>query len=214
MFVLVGTTAATVADVVSAPLNAALTDCGNPVPRSLPTVVEQLLISLNAPPRLAAHLRIVHDVATELAGMLTERYPMLAFDREAVRYGAATHDIGKVLHTDELSGPGAAHEPAGYALLRSRNVPEQLARFARTHADWARPDIRLEDLLVSLADNVWKAKRVAGLEDRVVAQLTATTGEAAWQGFMDLDDVLTQIAGRADDRLAFQARYSITAAAR
>ncbi|MFD3546668.1 hypothetical protein ACFWUW_13845 [Streptomyces sp. NPDC058655] len=31
-------------------------------------------------------------------------------------FGAAAHDIGTALHTDELSGPGSAHVPAGREL--------------------------------------------------------------------------------------------------
>ncbi|MDG4821079.1 phosphohydrolase [Asanoa sp. WMMD1127] len=85
--------------------------------RPLPVEVADLLVALDAPPRLAAHLRAVHDVACQLTTALRARYPALIFDREAVHYGAATHDIGKVIHPEELSGPGSAHEPAGHALL-------------------------------------------------------------------------------------------------
>ena len=45
-------------------------------------------------------------------------------------FGAATHDVGKVLQPSELSGPGSAHEPAGHALLLAHGVPERLARIA------------------------------------------------------------------------------------
>jgi putative nucleotidyltransferase with HDIG domain len=114
------------------------------------------LRSLGASPRLSAHLRIVHDVAHQLVDWMTERYPELPFDREAVLFGAATHDIGKTVHTGELSEPGSAHEEAGRALLLARGVEPRLARFAATHAAWTGPDIAIEDLLVSLADKVWK----------------------------------------------------------
>lgn len=45
-------------------------------------------------------------------------------------FGAATHDVGKVLQPAELSGPGSAHEPAGHALLLPHGAPERLARLA------------------------------------------------------------------------------------
>ena len=45
------------------------------------------------------------------------RWPVLSVDHEAVLYGAATHDIGKVLHPNELDGPGNEHEKDGPALL-------------------------------------------------------------------------------------------------
>ncbi|WP_231935056.1 HD domain-containing protein [Micromonospora viridifaciens] len=118
----------------SAALRHALTDPGEPVLRFLPDHVNELLAALDAPPRLAAHLRAVHDVACQLAEALAQQCPQLAFDASAVLYGAATHDIGKTLHTDELSAPGSAHEPAGYQLLLQHGIDPALARFARTHA--------------------------------------------------------------------------------
>jgi hypothetical protein len=168
----------------------------------LPDEVVALLETVDAPPRLAAHLRLVHDVACQLADWFE---PQCAFDREAVLFGAATHDIGKVLHPAELSGPGSLHEQAGYELLLEHGVPERLARFARTHASWHEPGIQLEDLLVSLADKVWKAKRVQDLEDLVVQRLP---GEA-WEAFMALDDVLDRLAADADARLAFQSAHPL-----
>ncbi|TDD69764.1 HDIG domain-containing protein [Actinomadura darangshiensis] len=165
-------------------------------------------MELDAPPRLAAHLRAVHDVAAELVAWCGERHPSLAVDAEAVLFGAATHDIGKALHPAELSGPGAEHEEAGYALLRERGVEERLARFARTHASWDGAGV--DDLLVSLADKVWKAKRVPGLEQRVVDAIAAASGQEKWQVFIDLDDVCDRLAAGADERLAFQSAYPIT----
>ena len=166
----------------------------------LPSRARELLETLGAPPRLGAHLRVVHDVALSLTGWAAGR---ASFDAAAVLFGAATHDIGKVLHPAELSGPGSAHEPAGYALLVSHGIPEDLARFARTHGSWSAPEVTAEDLLVSLADKVWKAKRVPELEERVVSWL----GGPAWETFMALDDELSRIASEADSRLAFQGSY-------
>src|SRR5262245_19516393 len=120
--------------------------------RPLPDRVARLLEELDAPPRLAAHLRAVHEVAYELVTWVGERYPAVQVDQEAVLFGAATHDIGKARHPGELSGPGVKHEPAGYALLREHGVADGLARFAKTHASWTRSDISIDDLLVSLAD--------------------------------------------------------------
>jgi putative nucleotidyltransferase with HDIG domain len=188
-------------------LDRALTDPG---PRPLPERAARLLKDLDAPPRLAAHLRAVHDVAAELVVWAGERHPSLAVDAEAVLFGAATHDIGKALHPAELSGPGAEHERAGHALLRERGVEERLARFARTHASWNDPDAGIDDLLVSLADNVWKAKRLQELEQRIVDVLAAASGEAKWQVFMDLDDVCDRLAAQADERLAFQSAYAVS----
>ena len=90
-----------------------------------------------------------------------------------------------------------------------RGVPEDRARFARTHGSWNEAGITVEDLLVSLADKVWKAKRVTDLEALVIEWLSAASGTAAWQSFVDLDDILTPLAAGAEQRLAFQFAYPI-----
>jgi hypothetical protein len=167
----------------------------------LPPRARELLESLGAPPRLGAHLRLVHDVAVTLTGWVRAD-----FDVPAVLFGAATHDIGKILHPAELSGPGSLHEAAGYSLLLSQGIEEASARFARTHGSWDAADVTLEDLLVSLADKVWKGKRVPELEQRVATRL----GGPAWETFLALDDELERIAAGADARLAFQAAYPTT----
>ncbi|MFC6882116.1 MULTISPECIES: HDIG domain-containing metalloprotein [Actinomadura] len=185
-------------------LRGALTDPGL---RPLPERAVRLLEDVGAPPRLAAHLRAVHDVAAEIVAWVDERYPAVGADADAVLFGAATHDIGKARHAAELSGPGSEHEGAGYALLREHGVEERLARFARTHASWNGPDVGIDDLLVSLADKVWKAKRVDDLERLVVGRLAAASGEEPWEAFMALDDLCDRLAAGADDRLAFQNAY-------
>jgi hypothetical protein len=180
--------------------------------RPLPARARELLGSLNAPPRLTAHLRAVHDVAWQLADWVQSHHPAATFDRQAVLFGAATHDIGKTVHIGELSGPGNAHEPAGYELLVARGVDARLARFARNHASWHAEGITFEDLLVSLADKIWKAKRVPDLEQLVTDHLATASDQEPWQVFMTLDDELDRIAADADHRLAFQARYPVATA--
>ncbi|MEJ3748646.1 HD domain-containing protein [Actinomycetes bacterium KLBMP 9797] len=177
--------------------------------RPLPDQIVALLVDLRAPARLAAHLRAVHDVAWHLTTRLATSHPSLVFDPDAVHYGAASHDIGKVIHPGELSGPGSQHEPAGYALLVTRDVPHRLARFARTHASWTDPDTTIDDHLVSLADKIWKAKRVPDLEDLITTELAAACGLERWQAFTALDDILDELAAGADDRLAYQTRHPV-----
>ena len=179
--------------------------------RPLPGTAAELLRAVGAPARLGAHLRAVHDVAVQILEWLGEAAPRLArqVDRNAVVFGAATHDIGKAQFPGELSGPGAQHERAGEALLLSYGVPGDLAKFAALHADWDRADATVEELLVTLADTVWKGRRWAGLEERVAERLAAAEGLAVWEAFMRLDDLLTRIADGADGRLAFQARFPV-----
>ncbi|MFD0375752.1 HD domain-containing protein [Streptomyces sp. NPDC127112] len=190
-------------------LSRALDAPTEPPLRPLPPEVAELLRSLEAPPRLAAHLRAVHDVAVELADWMKDRYPDLAVDRDAVLFGAATHDVGKTLHPEELSGPGSAHEEAGRDLLLEHGFTTDLAKFAATHASWDSPDVTIEELLVSTADKVWKDKRIPDLEDRLVQALTAATAREPWEEYLALDDLLTQIGTHASHRLAFQAAFPV-----
>ncbi|MFJ6620303.1 HDIG domain-containing metalloprotein [Kitasatospora sp. NPDC091335] len=173
----------------------------------LPPDVAGLLRAVDAPPRLVAHLALVHQVAEEIADFCAREG--LVFDGGAVRYGAATHDIGKTVHPEELSAPGSRHEAAGHALLLSHGVPEHLARFARSHASWGEPGVTVEELLVSLADKAWKNKRVQDLEDHVVDRLAAAGGRERWEAFLALDGLLTRIGEDAPRRLAVQAAHPV-----
>lgn len=193
-------------------LRSALRIACEPPLRPLPDEVAALLERLEAPPRLGAHLRAVHDVACELTDWLQRRYPRLAFSREAVLFGAATHDVGKIEYIAELSGPGTKHEEAGRALLRAHGFSAELARFAGTHGSWTRPDASTEDLIVSLADKIWKNKREPELEDLLVARLTRASGKETWEEFLALDQVLGRIGEGADARLAFQASFPVQVA--
>ncbi|MFJ1753739.1 HD domain-containing protein [Kitasatospora sp. NPDC088134] len=176
--------------------------------RPLPDGVPELLAEVGAPPRLVAHLRLVHDVAVRLADWTAVHCPELAFDRAAVLFGAATHDIGKAVHRAELSGPGSAHEPAGRELLLAAGTPPELARFAAGHASWG-PASGVEDLLVSLADKVWKDKRLPELEDLLLDALVRAGGGERWSHFLALDEELTAIGAAAGARLAYQARFPV-----
>jgi hypothetical protein len=178
-----------------------------PVPRLLPGRAARLLEELGAPPRLAAHLRLVHDVAWRLADWADARHPALGYDRDAMLFGAATHDIGKAVFPAEITGPGSAHEEAGRRLLLSHGISPALARFAATHAALGSPGMGVEDLMVSLADKTWKNKRVPDLEDLLVTRLAQASGQDAWQEFADLDTLLQDIGDGADDRLALQASF-------
>jgi hypothetical protein len=190
-------------------LQRALTLPGDPVLRPLPRQVAVLLAELHAPPRLAAHLRAVHDVAHQLVDWVERHYPQLDCDRDAVLFGAATHDIGKILHPEELSRPGSAHEMAGHDLLIARGVTEELARFARNHASWNAHGISTDDLLVSLADKIWKGKRITNLEQLLIERLAEAGRQQPWEAFAALDDVLDHIAQDAERRLAFQAEHPV-----
>jgi putative nucleotidyltransferase with HDIG domain len=174
----------------------------------LPQDVANLLRRTSSPPRLIAHLILVHDVAFKLVQRIAQVFPNVPFDREAVLFGAATHDIGKALDVAELMQPGKEHEKHGFELLRALEINEDRARFAYTHGNWATiPDARLEDLLVALADNCWKGKRVDELETKTVSLLSSPSGKPMWDCYAELDDILTSLAADADARLAWQSGF-------
>lgn len=56
-------------------------------PAPLPEAAQRLLDLAAAPPRLVAHLRLVHDVAVVLLDGVLGRWPGLPVDREAVLFG-------------------------------------------------------------------------------------------------------------------------------
>ncbi|HKF46158.1 MAG TPA: HD domain-containing protein [Terracidiphilus sp.] len=161
------------------------------------------------PPRLLAHLLIVHDVAAKLIEKLDCAFPNLSLDRDAVRFGASVHDIGKAIILNELVEPGEEHELRGAELLRGMGVPEDRARFAYTHGRWRETEgLKLEDLLVALADKCWKGKRVEDLERKTTELLSAASGRPVWACFAELDSILELLARDADSRLAWQASLS------
>lgn len=186
----------------------ALDETTRPVLRPLPLRAAELLRDVEAPPRLVAHLRAVHDVAAQLTDWVVKRG--LAVDADAVLFGAATHDIGKALHRGELSGPGSEHEAAGRELLLERGVAPELAKYAAKHSTVS-ADSTLDELLVSLADTVWKGKRRTELEDLVVARLAEAGGREVWDEFLELDTLLTAIGDGADERLAYQMGFPVAA---
>lgn len=162
----------------------------------------------SAPPRLWAHLTLVHDVAVRLCRECARRWPAWRVDVAQVAFGAATHDLGKALVPSELSEPGSRHEELGERFLLDAGVDAQLARFARTHAQWS-ADSSPEELLVSLADKIWKAKRDESLENLVMESISRASGAERWEIFERLDAVLTGLAAAADDRLEWQNAFSV-----
>jgi hypothetical protein len=178
--------------------------------RHLPEDAERVLRQLDAPPHLAAHLLLVHDVAAQLFEGLERLGLADTIDGHAICFGAATHDIGKVRLQAELSGPGQHHEELGALLLLEAGVPAHLARFARTHGAWpGQYDLPIEDLLVVLADTCWKGKRDHALEEQIAVLLSAKTGRDHWEVLLTLDELVEQIASEADERLTWQAQFGL-----
>jgi hypothetical protein len=171
---------------------------------ALPLPAATALRTLEASPRLFAHHVLVHQVAVTMLIALAEAWPTLSIDREAVLLGAATHDIGKTTYPEELTGLGRKHETVGPDLLIAQGFARKHARFARTHGQWAHQTApTIEDLLVALANTIWKGKRNQRLEDAVTTYISHDQGQEVWEVFMTLDDILVGIAEDAEIRLAW-----------
>ncbi len=171
--------------------------------RPLPDAARKVLETLHAPPRLLAHLALVHEVTYELLDGLAVAWPDLPIDRDAALLGAALHDAGKTVDREELSGSGSKHEDNGPALLLEKGLPERIARFARTHGQWADdPSVTMEDLLVALADQLWIGKRDRDLEDRIIHQLAEFSKQPLWSAFAAFDELELSVLEGAGQRFA------------
>jgi HD domain-containing protein len=126
----------------------------------------RLLEAVGAPPRLLRHAELVGEAAEGLlAGFARMKLPL---DREFVRVGVVLHDAGKALHRIELDGPGSSHEAAGERLLLEHGVTADVARVCRSHARWRDVAETLEELVIALADKLWKGVRAAELEELII----------------------------------------------
>jgi putative nucleotidyltransferase with HDIG domain len=157
-----------------------------------------LLRALGAPERLVTHGLLVAEAADELLRCVQALGGRV--DDEWVRAGAILHDAGKAAHPEELRAPGHAHERAGEQMLLARGVDARIARCCVSHAAWE--GASLEELLVALADKLWKGVRKQDLETQVIEELVARTGGDRWQTLLRLDACFEHIADGAEARLA------------
>ena len=175
----------------------------------LPREAEALLARLRAPARLVAHLTLVHSSAAKLVDRLSEAWPCLEVDRASVLLGAAVHDVGKIVHIEELTGSGKAHEAAGEALLLREGFAPSVARLARTHGRHdAEGDLAIEGLMVILADAVWKGARRPAVEEKLCQEIARACHEEAWRVCACLDEILAELTTGAEERLAWHLAHS------
>ena len=92
---------------------------------------------------------------------------------DLVRLGAACHDAGKVVYPEELDAPGSMHEAAGETLPLEHGMRADVARCCVSHARHDVLRVEYEELLVALADKLWKGRWAGALERRVVAETAA-----------------------------------------
>lgn len=172
--------------------------------QNLPIEVTDLLEKYQAPVILKRHLTLVYNTSIEICSQFAKEWANLSFDKQEILFGAATHDIGKVIETNELSQKGNNHEQAGYELLLKHGLPEKLARFAKTHGNWEDESLEMEDLMVALADKIWKGKRVEALEEKLTKEISIRTNTDYWEVYTKLDAIISKIALGADERLLWQ----------
>jgi hypothetical protein len=158
-----------------------------------------LLDELGAPNHLKLHVSLVG----EAADLLIEKCNGLgvSFDSNFVQIGVAIHDIGKIIHTEEMTGPGSEHEPEGEKILLSKNIDPKIARCCLSHARWKVMSCSLEELLIALSDKLWKGKRVEELELKVIDKISESMGKDRWAVFEELDSHFEYIASSGHDRL-------------
>jgi len=111
------------------------------------------------------------------------------------------HDAGKIVYPDELRDDGAEHEPAGEKLLLAQSVDPALARCCLSHARWAGMPCSLEELLVALADSLWKGKRNAVLEKQAIEAMSERVGKGFWDLYIEFDTCFESIAADGTARL-------------
>lgn len=164
-----------------------------------PEAAREILEALGAPRRLITHGQLVLEAADELLHVLRDLG--IDVDHRLVRAGAMLHDAGKILHPTELTSAGTSHEEAGEAMLLAHGVDPNVARCCVTHAQWPSFDCTLEELLVALADALWKGVRRDPIERRVIDEVARRLGGDAWESFVALDGCFERVAEGGPGRL-------------
>ena len=158
-----------------------------------------LLVQLGAPARLLRHVALVGEAGDRLLDKVRELE--VGIDENLVRVGIVLHDAGKILVPAELDVPGGNHEPSGEDLLLKHGVSPELARVCLSHARWPTMLVSLEELLVALADKLWKGVRNPMLEERVVDEIAGAIGRDRWELFVELDSLFEDVAADGSTRL-------------
>ncbi|WP_188150510.1 HD domain-containing protein [Teredinibacter waterburyi] len=158
-----------------------------------------LLEKLGAPEHLKTHVTLAGEAADLLIDALRELG--VEIDFEFVRTGVAIHDIGKILHTSEMTGPGSEHEPEGEKILINNGASPKLARACMSHARRDKMDCSFEELMIALSDKLWKGTRVESIELDVVDRAANTLQKERLDIFPELDLKFEEIASGGHERL-------------
>ncbi len=159
----------------------------------------EFLDRIGAPEHLKTHVALVGEAADLLIKKCQDLG--LSLDYEFVQTGVVIHDVGKIVHSDEMSGPGSRHEPEGERILLENGASSRLARVCMSHARWKEMECSIEELLIALADKLWKGKRVESLEMEVIDRIAALLKVGRWDVFPELDQKFEEIAAGGHKRL-------------
>lgn len=158
-----------------------------------------LLRSLGAPHHLLQHVDLVGEAADQLLVALLAN--QIAVNEQFILVGVVIHDIGKIAHPAEMVAAGNSHEPTGEQMLLAAGASPEIARVSLSHARWSQMPATLEELIIALADKLWKGVRIGELEHRVISECATRSGTDYWQLFVALDSSFERIADQGPDRL-------------
>ncbi len=173
----------------------------------LPPNIQIILDNLHCPILLNRHLILVYNVSKVLTKKILYEFPNLRLNEDEILFGAATHDIGKIIEKKELREKGNIHEETGYKILIDYGINENLARFTITHGSWENENLRIEDLIVSLADKIWKGQRIDKLEEKLIKEISTLINLDYWDTYLKLDSIISEIIIGADKRLNWQSNF-------
>jgi putative nucleotidyltransferase with HDIG domain len=158
------------------------------------------LQTLGASAHLIQHVKLVGEAA-EILILLFQKLG-IAFDADWIRLGVVFHDVGKILHPYEMNEKGNQHEVDGEKLLLSEGVDPKIARCCRSHGQWQQMECDFEELVVALADNLWKGKRNSQLENKLIREVSSVIHKDYWDIFVILDGGFEGVAEKGDLRLS------------
>lgn len=149
--------------------------------------------------RLIRHARVAYEVGLIIATALRE--VGIQVDTQILIPSLIVHHAGKIIHPDELTSEGSNHLEAGWRLLIESNVDEKVARACRSHERWDEMECSIEELIVALADALWKGERIPELEKMFIDRIWSLRGGDYWDTFLRLDTLFESIAEEGSKRL-------------
>ncbi len=164
-----------------------------------PEEAKSLLHSLGAPQHLLKHVELVGEAANQILFEL--RANKVEVDEQFILVGLVIHDVGKIAYPSEMTAPGSRHEPRGVEMLLAAGASPEVARVSLSHARWSTMPVTLEELIIALADKLWKGVRISELENMVITECAARSRNDYWQLYVVLDSSFERIADQGPDRL-------------